>query len=291
MLRRYVLTVVVRGFVGQVNRRGGGLALARGRDDAAAAGAALDHVVATGDQEVAGRHWWRRRRRRRWWCWRRRGRRRRRRRRRGRQRIRRRRCGRRRGRRGRRRAGSLADVLVSDSAWQVVPLARVCAPIIIEHQAVLFKAEKVGVIRLVSFPVGIRQRRVGRAPHPRALGCGISAANPHLVVTRNGEQQLVLLCGLHARQLQACRLTGSVGIVPRKGVAYERVGTGRCGWRQRRGGRRRRRRGRWRRVLDVAGGVVVPLRRGERQKATNHLVEIWQSRGVVNVAVGVGNLP
>ena len=57
----------VCGFVGQVKRRGGGLALARGRDDAAAARTALDHVVATGDLEVAGRHWRRCRRRR--WRW------------------------------------------------------------------------------------------------------------------------------------------------------------------------------------------------------------------------------
>eukprot|EP00964_Phaeocystis_antarctica_P042426 scaffold24320_cov56-Phaeocystis_antarctica.AAC.1 len=54
---------VVRGLVVQVERRGGGLALACGRDEAAAAGAALDHVVAPGNLDVTGRH---RRRRRRW---------------------------------------------------------------------------------------------------------------------------------------------------------------------------------------------------------------------------------
>eukprot|EP00964_Phaeocystis_antarctica_P109720 scaffold74158_cov59-Phaeocystis_antarctica.AAC.1 len=65
---------VVRGLVGQVERRGGGIALALGRDEAAAAGAALDHVVAPGYLDVTGRHWrggghrrrWRRRRQR-WW--------------------------------------------------------------------------------------------------------------------------------------------------------------------------------------------------------------------------------
>eukprot|EP00964_Phaeocystis_antarctica_P144319 scaffold110074_cov48-Phaeocystis_antarctica.AAC.1 len=58
-----------------VKRRGGGLAPALGRDESATAGAALDHIVAPGDLEVAGRHGrrgWRRRRqrwrRRRWWC-------------------------------------------------------------------------------------------------------------------------------------------------------------------------------------------------------------------------------
>eukprot|EP00964_Phaeocystis_antarctica_P038903 scaffold22248_cov60-Phaeocystis_antarctica.AAC.3 len=66
-----VRCAVPRGLVRQVERRGGGLALARGGDKGAAAGAALDHVVAPGNLEVAGRHGRRRR-------WRRRGRRRRR---------------------------------------------------------------------------------------------------------------------------------------------------------------------------------------------------------------------
>ena len=178
MLSRCVqLTVVECGFVGQVKRRGGGVALARVRDDGAAAGAALDHVVATGDLEVAGRPWWRRRRQRQQ---RRRGRRRRR-------RIRR----RQRGRQGRHRAGSLADVLAMQSAKQVVPLARATRPAEpTEHQAVLVvvvTAIVVDVIGLADSPVGIRQWRVGWAPHPNALGRGICAANPHLVVTRSGD--------------------------------------------------------------------------------------------------------
>eukprot|EP00964_Phaeocystis_antarctica_P058082 scaffold34430_cov58-Phaeocystis_antarctica.AAC.2 len=59
---------VVRGLLGQVERRGGGLALALGRDEGAAAGAALYHVVAPGTPDVAGQHGrrgrrgWRRRR-------------------------------------------------------------------------------------------------------------------------------------------------------------------------------------------------------------------------------------
>ena len=44
----------MRGLVGQVERRGGGLALALGRDEAAAAGAALDHVVAPGNLGTMG---------------------------------------------------------------------------------------------------------------------------------------------------------------------------------------------------------------------------------------------
>eukprot|EP00964_Phaeocystis_antarctica_P006379 scaffold3455_cov62-Phaeocystis_antarctica.AAC.12 len=62
-----VRCLVTRGLGGEVERRGGGLALALGRDEAAAAGAALDHVVAPGDLEVAGRHGRRRWRRRRPW--------------------------------------------------------------------------------------------------------------------------------------------------------------------------------------------------------------------------------
>eukprot|EP00964_Phaeocystis_antarctica_P042428 scaffold24320_cov56-Phaeocystis_antarctica.AAC.3 len=60
---------VGRGLDGQVERRGGGLALALRGDEGVAAGAALDHVVAPGDLKVTGRHWrrrwrrgWRRRR-------------------------------------------------------------------------------------------------------------------------------------------------------------------------------------------------------------------------------------
>eukprot|EP00964_Phaeocystis_antarctica_P087674 scaffold55685_cov30-Phaeocystis_antarctica.AAC.1 len=61
---------------------------------------------------------------------------------------------------------------------------------------------------LAAVPVGIRQRHAGRAPHPRALGRGIGAANPHPIASRSGDQQRVLRCGLHGRQLQARRLAG-----------------------------------------------------------------------------------
>ena len=44
----------IRGLFGQVERHGGGLALALGGDEGAAAGAALDHVVAAGDLDDAG---------------------------------------------------------------------------------------------------------------------------------------------------------------------------------------------------------------------------------------------
>eukprot|EP00964_Phaeocystis_antarctica_P046842 scaffold27076_cov67-Phaeocystis_antarctica.AAC.2 len=94
---------------------------------------------------------------------------------------------------------------------EVVPLARAVASlVVIEQQAVL-----AGTIR-----------RVGRAPHPRALGRGIGAANPHFIASRSGEQQRVLLCGLYARQLHVRLQAGVVGIAPRKGVAHERVGAG-----------------------------------------------------------------
>ena len=43
--------VVIRGLVGQAKRRGGGIALALGGDEAPSAGAALDHVVGPGDLE------------------------------------------------------------------------------------------------------------------------------------------------------------------------------------------------------------------------------------------------
>eukprot|EP00964_Phaeocystis_antarctica_P005387 scaffold2947_cov67-Phaeocystis_antarctica.AAC.4 len=72
----------------------------------------------------------------------------------------------------------------------IVPLAAV-----ITHQAVL----AANVIGLAFGPVGIRQRRVGRAPHPRALGRGIGAANPHFIASRSSDQQRILRCGLHAR--------------------------------------------------------------------------------------------
>eukprot|EP00964_Phaeocystis_antarctica_P027033 scaffold15220_cov60-Phaeocystis_antarctica.AAC.2 len=53
-----------RRLVRQAKRRGGGIALARRRDESATAGAALDHVIAPGDLDVAGQHGrrgWRRR--------------------------------------------------------------------------------------------------------------------------------------------------------------------------------------------------------------------------------------
>eukprot|EP00964_Phaeocystis_antarctica_P070687 scaffold43062_cov49-Phaeocystis_antarctica.AAC.3 len=139
----------------------------------------------------------------------------------------------------------------------VVPPAGVA----VKLQAVFGSALAVG---LASFPVGIRQRRVGRAPHPRALGRSIGAANPHSIATRSSEQQReqqrVLLCGLHSRQLQARRLAGGVGVGPRKGVTHERVG---ARGRGRRWQRWRRGLWRWRglrlhgrrRHLDVAVGV------------------------------------
>eukprot|EP00964_Phaeocystis_antarctica_P089971 scaffold57491_cov68-Phaeocystis_antarctica.AAC.1 len=121
----------------------------------------------------------------------------------------------------------LADVSQRDSAGGVVPLAGEM-DCVTHHQAVLVATREVAtpvtswgpVIGLVCVPVGIRQRRVGRAPCPRALRRSIGAANPHLVATRSGEQQRVLRCGLHARQLQARRLAGGVGIAPREAVAH-----------------------------------------------------------------------
>ena len=44
----------MRAFVGQVERRGGGIALALGRDEGATAGAALDHAVAAGNLYMPG---------------------------------------------------------------------------------------------------------------------------------------------------------------------------------------------------------------------------------------------
>ena len=55
-------------------------------------------------------------------------------------------------------------------------------------QAVLVATEVTGLSRA---PVGVRQRRAGRAPLPRALGGGVGAANPHFVASRSGEQQRV----------------------------------------------------------------------------------------------------
>ena len=55
-VQSFAVRVVDRGLVGQVERRGGGLALALGRDESATAGAALDHVVAPSDLEVAGQY-------------------------------------------------------------------------------------------------------------------------------------------------------------------------------------------------------------------------------------------
>ena len=100
---------------------------------------------------------------------------------------------------------------------------------VIKQQAVLDAAS---VIWLARVPAGVRQRGFGRAPHPSALGRNIIAANPHLIASRSCEHQCILRCGLHGRQLQACRLAGGVGSRPRKGVAPERVGA-------RRGGQRR----------------------------------------------------
>eukprot|EP00964_Phaeocystis_antarctica_P041660 scaffold23827_cov63-Phaeocystis_antarctica.AAC.2 len=125
----------------------------------------------------------------------------------------------------------------------VVPLATIAE---ITRYAVLGAARVVG---LAWGPVGIRQRGVGRAPHPRALGRSIGAANPHLIASRSGDQQRVLRCGLHARQLEARRLAGGVGIGPRNGVAHERVGA--------RGRGRRRRRRRQRRLR--AERATTPL--------------------------------
>ena len=70
------------------------------------------------------------------------------------------------------------------------------------------------VIGLAYFPVGVRHRRIRRAPHPRALGRSIGAANPHRIVSHSGDQQRVLRCGPHARQLLAGRHAGGLGIAP-----------------------------------------------------------------------------
>eukprot|EP00964_Phaeocystis_antarctica_P030677 scaffold17343_cov66-Phaeocystis_antarctica.AAC.2 len=57
--------------VGQTECRGGGIALARLRNESATTGTALDHVVAASDLKVAGQHrrrgWWQRRRWRQRW--------------------------------------------------------------------------------------------------------------------------------------------------------------------------------------------------------------------------------
>jgi len=104
----------------------------------------------------------------------------------------------------------LADVFERLSAGGVVPPAAVEAAV--SHHAVL--AALVPTVGLTWVPVGIRQRRVGRAPHPRALPRSIGAANPHTIASRSGDQQRVLRCGVHACQLEARRLTGGVGSGP-----------------------------------------------------------------------------
>eukprot|EP00964_Phaeocystis_antarctica_P005731 scaffold3130_cov65-Phaeocystis_antarctica.AAC.1 len=54
-------------------------------------------------------------------------------------------------------------------------------------QAVLDAGLVIGLARC-QVPVGVRQRRVGRAPHPRALGRSIGAANPQAsIASRSGE--------------------------------------------------------------------------------------------------------
>ena len=126
--------------------------------------------------------------------------------------------GRRRRRRWRRRH-SLTDGSQLASTRLVVPRAIRVA---IKLQAVLVTTSV--AIGLARASVGVRERGVGRAPHPRALGCGIGAPNPHTVATRSGAHQRVLRCGLHGRQLQARRMASGVGSGPRKGVAHERVG-------------------------------------------------------------------
>eukprot|EP00964_Phaeocystis_antarctica_P121888 scaffold85556_cov56-Phaeocystis_antarctica.AAC.2 len=87
----------------------------------------------------------------------------------------------------------------------------------------LYAVLAAAVFGLACGPVGIRQRRIGRAPHPRALRRSIGAANPHSIASRSGDQRRVLRCGLNGRQLQARRQAGGVGIVPREGVAHQRV--------------------------------------------------------------------
>jgi hypothetical protein len=90
----------------------------------------------------------------------------------------------------------------------------------------------------------------GGSTHPKVI-TGISARNPHVRATRKGEQPRVW--GLRGRQLQARHSTGGVCIVPREGVAPQRVGAGRRG--RRLPGRRRRRR----RRLELHHKGIGPL--------------------------------
>ena len=108
-------------------------------------------------------------------------------------------------------------------------------------------ASAADVIGLASSPARVRERGVGRAPYPRALGRRIGAPNPHgRTAAHSGKKPRVLRCGVHARQLLSSRPTGSVGVGPREGgVVHEHVG---AGWQGRRAGRRRRRRRRRRRA-------------------------------------------
>eukprot|EP00964_Phaeocystis_antarctica_P031553 scaffold17844_cov63-Phaeocystis_antarctica.AAC.2 len=108
-------------------------------------------------------------------------------------------------------------------------------------------------------------RRIGRAPPPRALRRSIGATNPHLIASRSGDQQRVLRCGLHGRQLQARRQAGGVGIGPREGVVHQRVGGRRRAGRRRRQRGRRRRAGRRRRQRG---------RRRRRERVDLHLREV-----------------
>eukprot|EP00964_Phaeocystis_antarctica_P037199 scaffold21248_cov68-Phaeocystis_antarctica.AAC.3 len=128
-------------------------------------------------------------------------------------------AGRRRGRRRRDAVDNplLADVLQRVPAWVVMPLAG------LPSRSLYAVLASTAVVGLAFGPVGIRQRRFGRAPHPRALRRSIGAANPHPIASRSGNQQRVLRCGLHARQQQARRQAGGVGIRPREGVAHQRV--------------------------------------------------------------------
>ena len=134
-------------------------------------------------------------------------------------------------------APALADELPLHSAVVVVPPAQAS---IVKLQAVLVATEVIGP----RVPVGVRQRRAGRAPLPRALRGGVGAANPRGIPTHSGEQQRVLRCGMDACQLQACRQTGGVGIAPRQVLVHERV-------------HRRRQRGGLADELEPLSAVVV----------------------------------
>ena len=142
-------------------------------------------------------------------------------------------------RRGRHRAGSLTDVLEKLIAGPVVPL--------------------------------------GGSTRPNVI-TGISARNPHVRATRKGEQPRVLLWGLRGRQLQARHPTGGVCIVPREGVAPQRVGAGRRGrWLS--GRRRRRRRGRRRRRRRRRGRRRRRRRRQFHFSPSRHSTETRQDTG------------